>query len=130
MFTSKRQLLPIAQLAVMRVLWDAPVALSVRQITNKLQEQEKNDLIWNMSTVRTHLTRLTKRGYLAVAEKNRDRYYAVLIDEQTYLKQATSTFLSEHYKSSIFCMISTFADGRLSQDELQELRDIMSKLEE
>lgn len=128
MFTKKRQLLPTAQLAVMRVLWDTPVALSVKQITSKLQ-QEKNGLIWNMSTVRTHLTRLTKRGFLAVAEKEKERYYAVMIDEQTYLKQATCTFLSEHYKNSIFCMVSTFADGRLTQDELQELRDIMSKLE-
>ena len=59
-----------------------------------------------------------------------ERYYAVLVDEQTYLKQATSGFLSQHYKNSLFRLVSTLADGRLSQEELQNLEDIVSKLEE
>ena len=46
-----------------------------------------------------------------------------------YLKQATKGFLSQHYRDSMFCMVSTFADGRLTDEELQELRALMEKLE-
>lgn len=127
MFLKDNRQLPAAQLKVMRVLWASPASLTAKQVINKLQEEEGSE--WGVSTIRTLLTRLVKRGFLAVATQDKEHYYAVIIDEQTYLKQATKGFLSQHYKDSMFCMVSTFADGRLTKEELQKLRDIMEKLE-
>ncbi len=127
MFTREKRRIPDAELLVMQTVWDAPATLSIKQIIQKLQE---NGSQWGTSTIRTLLDRLVKRNYLAVAKQGSERYYAVLVDEQTYLKQATSSFLSQHYKNSLFRMVSTLADGRLSQEELQNLEDIVSKLEE
>ena len=58
----------------------------------KLQEERGSK--WNVSTIRTLLTRLVDRGFLAVAVREKEHYYAVIVDEQTYLKQATKGFLS------------------------------------
>lgn len=127
MFTREKRRIPDAELLVMQTVWDAPATLSIKQIIQKLQE---NGSQWGTSTIRTLLDRLVKRNYLAVAKQGSERYYAVLVDEQTYLKQATSRFLSQHYKNSLFRLVSTLADGRLSQEELQNLEDIVSKLEE
>lgn len=127
MFTREKRRIPDAELLVMQTVWDAPATLSIKQIIQKLQE---NGSQWGTSTIRTLLDRLVKRNYLAVAKQGSERYYAVLVDEQTYLKQATSVFLSQHYKNSLFRLVSTLADGRLSQEELQNLEDIVSKLEE
>ena len=124
MFTREKRRIPDAELLVMQTVWDAPATLSIKQIIQKLQE---NGSQWGTSTIRTLLDRLVKRNYLA---QGSERYYAVLVDEQTYLKQATSGFLSQHYKNSLFRLVSTLADGRLSQEELQNLEDIVSKLEE
>ena len=127
MFTREKRRIPDAELLVMQTVWDAPATLSIKQIIQKLQE---NGSQWGTSTIRTLLDRLVKRNYLAVAKQGSERYYAVLVDEQTYLKQATSGFLSQHYNNSLFRLVSTLADGRLSQEELQNLEDIVSKLEE
>lgn len=127
MFSKENRQLPGAQLKVMRVLWDSPASLTAKQIIIKLQEERGSK--WNVSTIRTLLTRLVNRGFLAVAVREKEHYYAVIIDEQTYLKQATKGFLSQHYRDSMFCMVSTFADGRLTDEELQELRALMEKLE-
>ncbi len=127
MFTREKRRIPDAELLVMQTVWDAPATLSIKQIIQKLQE---NGSQWGTSTIRTLLDRLVKRNYLAVAKQGSERYYAVLVDEQTYLKQATSGFLSQHYKNSLLRLVSTLADGRLSQEELQNLEDIVSKLEE
>lgn len=127
MFTREKRRIPDAELLVMQTVWDAPATLSIKQIIQKLQE---NGSQWGTSTIRTLLDRLVKRNYLAVAKQGSERYYAVLVDEQTYLKQVTSGFLSQHYKNSLFRLVSTLADGRLSQEELQNLEDIVSKLEE
>lgn len=128
MFLKENRQLPAAQLKVMRVLWDSPVSLTSKQIIEKLQKEGGCE--WNDSTIRTFLSRLVKRGFLAVANQRKEHYYAVIVDEQTYLRQATKGFLSQHYKDSMFCMVSTFADGRLTEEELQELRELMAKLEE
>lgn len=127
LFTREKRRIPDAELLVMQTVWDAPATLSIKQIIQKLQE---NGSQWGTSTIRTLLDRLVKRNYLAVAKQGSERYYAVLVDEQTYLKQATSGFLSQHYKNSLFRLVSTLADGWLSQEELQNLEDIVSKLEE
>lgn len=128
MFLKENRQLPAAQIKVMRVLWDSPASLTSKQIIEKLQKEGGCE--WNDSTIRTFLSRLVKRGFLAVANQGKEHYYAVIVDEQTYLKRATRGFLSQHYKDSMFCMVSTFADGRLTEEELQELRALMAKLEE
>ena len=91
LFTREKRRIPDAELLVMQTVWDAPATLSIKQIIQKLQE---NGSQWGTSTIRTLLDRLVKRNYLAVAKQGSERYYAVLVDEQTYLKQATSGFLS------------------------------------
>lgn len=121
----EKRRIPDAELLVMQTIWDSPVTLTVKQIIARLQE---NGSTWGTSTIRTLLDRLVKRHYLAVAKQGSDRYYAVLVDKQTYLKKATSGFLCQHFGNSVFQMVSTLADGRLTKDELQTLEDIVSKL--
>ena len=128
MFSKENRRLPDAELLVMQVIWEAPDALSLNRIIDKLQQDGGPE--WSVSTIRTLLGRLEKRGYLSVKKIDQERCYTALVSEQTYLKKATSGFLSQHYQNSIFRLVSTFADGRLTKEELKELKDIVSKLEE
>lgn len=128
MFSKDNKRIPDAELLVMQVIWKAPDALSLNRIIDKLQEAGGPG--WSISTIRTLLSRLEKRGYLSVEKVDQERCYTAIISEQAYLKKATNGFLSQHYQNSIFRLVSTFADGRLTKEELQELKGIVSKLEE
>jgi len=120
------QRLPDAELTVMQVIWASPTALSGSHIVVEVQKKEN----WATTTIQTLVTRLVDRGFLMTTKQGRKRYYAPLIDKQQYLRQVTNGFLSRHYGNSICNLISTFANGRLSEDELKELKKMMSKLEE
>lgn len=119
------QRLPDAELIVMQVIWSFPTALSGSRIVAEVQKKEK----WADTTISTMVTRLVNKGFLMTTKQGRKRYYAPLIDKQQYLRYATSGFLSRHYENSLSGLISTFANGRLSQEELEELEKIVSKLE-
>lgn len=120
------QRLPDAELIVMQTAWASSTALSGSQIVAEVQKREN----WATTTIQTLVTRLVDRGFLMTTKQGRNRYYAPLIDKQQYLRYATSGFLSRHYDNSICSLISTFANGRLSEEELKELEKMMSKLEE
>lgn len=119
------QRLPDAELIVMQVIWTSSTALSGSRIVAEVQKRED----WASTTISTLVTRLVDRGFLMTMKRGRKRYYAPLIDKQQYLRYATSSFLARHYENSISDLISTFANGRLSDQELKELEKIMSKLE-
>lgn len=118
--------LPDAELIVMQVIWASSAALSGSQIVGEVQKKEN----WATTTIQTLVTRLVDRGFLMTTKRGRNRYYAPLIDKQRYLRQVTDGFLSQHYENSICNLISTFANGRLSEEELKELEKMMLKLEE
>lgn len=119
------QRLPDAELIVMQVIWSFSTALSGSSIVAEVQKTED----WASTTISTLVTRLVDRGFLMTTKQGRKRYYAPLIDKRQYLRYATSGFLARHYENSISDLISTFADGRLSDQELEELEKIVSKLE-
>ena len=114
-----------AELIVMQVIWTFSTALSGSRIVAEVQKSED----WADTTISTLVTRLVDKGFLMTTKQGRKRYYAPLIDKQQYLRYATSGFLSRHYENSLSDLISTFANGRLSQEELEELEKIVSKLE-
>lgn len=126
MSAKEMQRLPDAELIVMQAVWASPTALSGSQIVSEVQKKEN----WATTTIQTLVTRLVDRGFLMTTKQGRNRYYAPLIDKQQYLRYATNGFLSRHYENSICNLISTFANGRLSDEELKELEKMMSKLEE
>lgn len=114
-----------AELIVMQVIWTFSTALSGSRIVAEVQKSED----WADTTISTLVTRLVDKGFLMTTKQGRKRYYAPLIDKQQYLRYATSGFLSRHYENSLSGLISTFANGRLSREELEELEKIVSKLE-
>lgn len=114
-----------AELIVMQVIWTFSTALSGSRIVAEVQKSED----WADTTISTLVTRLVDKGFLMTTKQGHKRYYAPLIDKQQYLRYATSGFLSRHYENSLSGLISTFANGRLSQEELEELEKIVSKLE-
>lgn len=120
------QRLPDAELAVMQVIWGSSTAISGSHIVAEVQKKEN----WATTTIQTLVTRLVDRGFLMTTKQGRKRYYAPLIEKQEYLRQATKGFLSRHYENSICNLISTFANGKLSEQELETLEKMMSKLEE
>lgn len=122
--------IPNAELQVMQVVWAASVPMSAKQIVEIIQKGTGLD--WKVTTIRTLIDRLATKGYLAVEQHKRERYYAALIDKQAYLDEVTKKFLLQHYDGSFFHLFMLLESDRLAfltAEELGQMKMILSKLD-
>ena len=78
-----------AELALMKVLWEAGEPLSAQQVSESLQEKD-----WKYSTVATLFSRLVDKNAVSVEKRGRFYYYTPLISEKEYKAEQTHTPVS------------------------------------
>ena len=112
-----------AELAVMKILWNAggPVATGV--ICRELSDQ----LSWDRSTVRTLLRRLAEKG--AVEEiKLEVLCYAPNLSEGDYRSSQTKSFLERLYGGSAKKLVASLVQSdELTAEDIQELREFLNQ---
>jgi len=110
---------------VMKVLWSAQ-PLSTEQIFEKLAAAED----WHVSTVKTLLGRLVKKGALAAEADGRRFLYRPLISQREYLSSESRTFLDRFFDGKVAPLVSHFAKHKkLSKRDLAELRRVLDEIE-
>lgn len=111
---------------VMECLWEASPRSGRETI-----EAMKKSMGWNRSTTLTMLRRLEDKG--AIYSKTVDElkmFYPVISREQAAI-QETDSFLGKVYQGSLSLMLSTFTRKQnLTKQEIDELYQILNKLEE
>ena len=120
---SKR--LPDAEFNVMKVIWNLASPITTNKITNKLA-----DNTWKPQTLLTVLKRLSEKGFLNIIKDGKEHQYEVLIKENEYLEIETGSFLKRYTGNSIGALVKTlYSEGDLTQDDINELRDILEQKE-
>lgn len=110
---------------IMECLWnDAP--LTVTQIARAMEKKTG----WAKSTTKTLISRMESKGYLRYEEGGKARkYYPAALRPDVVLAE-TESFLGRLYNGSLGLMVNTLVgQNNLSQGEIQELRDILDKME-
>ena len=114
-----------AELVLMRLLWkECP--LNAREITQRLQSETQ----WHRKTVNTLLSRLEKKSVLRVKkEQDGINYFSPLVDEATYRRVATSSFVDRLFDGDIAPLVASFAGGRsLDSKQRAELQGLLKEL--
>lgn len=115
-----------AEWAVMECLWERNPKTG-REITQWLAQR----MGWNRSTSLTLLRRLEAKGAVAGDAEGERKRFLPLIRREEAAMQETKSLLKRVYRGSLSMMVSSLTQTEpLSQDEIQELYDILKGMEE
>lgn len=111
---------------IISLLWEKSPR-TITQITADL----KDETGWTKHTVITLLKRMKAKGAIHFVDNGRAKQYYPDIDQKDAVKQETESFLSKVFKGNVGLMINTLINQKgLSQEEIDELYDILKKAEE
>ena len=112
-----------AELAVMKILWNAEGPVATGAICRELSEQ----LSWDRSTVRTLLRRLAEKG--AVEERKLEVLcYSPAVSEKDYRDLQTKSFLKRLYGGSAKKLVASLVQSdEQTEDDIQELREFLNR---
>ena len=112
-----------AEYEVMKIVWKyAPIN------TNEITERLLKTTSWKAKTIQTLIKRLVTKGALTYEKQGRIFVYTPLVKENEYVNHESNSFLKRFYDGNIGIMLSAYLENnRLSENEIQQLRSILSK---
>lgn len=112
--------------SIMEEIWQSSPK-TLMELVHSMKEKQG----WSKSTTNTMLRRMQEKGYIRYeAGKKARLYFAVLRREDVVLKE-TDSFLKRAYGGSLGMLMNTFVENhRLTEADIEELRQILHKAEE
>lgn len=112
-----------AEFEVMKIVWKhAPIN------TNEITQRLVHSTSWRPKTIQTLIKRLVTKGVLAYEKESRVFVYTPLVQENEYINQESSSFLSRYYDGDITAMLSSYIkNDKLTEAEINSLRSLLSK---
>ena len=115
-----------SELEILQVLWENGPS-TVREVNNELLKQK--DV--NYTTTLKLMQIMTDKGILARDESQMKHIYLVAEDEQKTKEHLLDKFVDSMYKGSASKLVMQLLGNKnTSQQELQEIKDLLKKLEE
>ena len=115
-----------AELEIMKVIWKAKEPVTSLDIGKEVEEKG-----WKKTTIATFLTRLVEKGALSADKQGKLYYYTALITEKEYRKSQTKNLIKTLYNGSIRDFaVAFFEEQKLSDKDIEELRDIFEDMGE
>lgn len=115
--------LPDTELEVLKALWE-----SGPNTPRVALEKDLAPFGWAVNTINTYLTRLEKKGFLAVEHKRSGNLYTPLVSREEYQAFDSRATLSQLYGSPRNFVAALAREG-LKQNELDDLRQLLNELE-
>jgi len=110
-----------AEWTVMKVVWKCP-GLSAEDVIGHLASSS----VWSPPTVKTLLNRLLGKKALRYEKKGKAYLYFPTFSEAEMKAAEADSFVDRIFDGSLSPMVSHFVkSGRLTEDELKELRRIL-----
>lgn len=107
---------------IMNRLWERESTIT--ELKNILQAETG----WDKHIVITMLSRMEKKGAIAHKDGGRAKVFYPLISREEVSMQETRGFLQKVYRGSLGMMVNAMvADQALSEEEIQELYDILGQ---
>ncbi|HDK7167943.1 TPA: BlaI/MecI/CopY family transcriptional regulator [Clostridium botulinum] len=115
-----------AEWEVMKLLWkESP--LTSEKIINSLTEK----MDWSTQTVKTFITRLSKKEAIGFEKVGRAYNYYPLISEDECIKAENQSFLQKVYDGAVGMLFTRFLEEEtLSEEEIEELEQILKDKKE
>ena len=115
-----------SELEILQVLWEIGPA-TVRTVNDKLQKQKEV----NYATTLKFMQMMAEKGMLIRDESQMKHIYSVAEEEQKTKSHLLDKFVDSMYKGSASKLVlQLLGNKKNSQQELQEIKDILKKLEE
>jgi len=115
-----------SELEILQVLWENGPS-TVREVNNELLKQK--DV--NYTTTLKLMQIMADKGILARDESQMKHIYSVAEDEQKTKEHLLDKFVDSMYKGSASKLVMQLLGNKnTSKEELQEIKDILKKLEE
>jgi len=115
-----------SELEILQVLWELGPS-TVRDVNNELLKQK--DV--NYTTTLKLMQIMADKGILARDESQMKHVYSVAEDEQKTKEHLLDKFVDSMYKGSASKLVmQLLGNKKTSQQELQEIKDLLKKLEE
>lgn len=115
--------LPDGELEVMQIIWHKDGAVSRSDIEDALGKERR----LAPTTILTFLTRLCDKGFLAAEKRNRTNYYTSLISKREYLASESRSILDKLYGGSLRAFAVSLCDSGISEEEIDQLRDMLER---
>ena len=110
---------------VMRVLW-LNGSLTANEVVKELTGKTK----WKPKTVKTLITRLTKKGAVKFEKEGRKYRYYPAVSEAECVRMERRSFVRRVYGGTTKPMLAAFLeDAKLSAKDISELRKILEQKE-
>jgi len=113
--------LPDSELEVMQVIWECEAPVMRSEIENRMKEIHEIA----QTTLLTHLTRLAEKGFLKIEKTGRSSTYTPLISEHEYKKVQSRRFIDQMFRGNMSAFASALCDSGISQDDLNELKEML-----
>ncbi len=107
---------------VMEIIWDKGET-TAHEVHSELLKKKK----WAYNTVATFMQRLCDKGFLKIRREGKSNLYSCLISREEYKKSLTREFLNSIHKGSKKSLIAALFDKKLSDEEIDELLNIIDK---
>ena len=121
-----RPALSKGELEVARVLWELKKA-TVREVFEAIPV----DRGLEFATVQTYLRRLESKGYVKADLDGRVRVYSPRVRPVTVIRETVGDLVDRLFAGETLpLMRHLIEDGRVSADELAELRDLIDRMEQ
>ena len=86
---------------------------------------------WSPKTIQTLLKRLVQKEAITYEKESRVFVYTPLVAKEDYLNQESEHFLKRFYNGNLTSLVANYMkDERISQEELDELRSLLSQVGE
>ncbi len=110
---------------IMNRLWEREATIT--ELKNALQA----DTGWDKHIIITMLTRMEKKGAVNYRDGGRAKIFYPLVSREEVSMQETRGFLQKVYRGSLGMMVNAMVeDQALSEEEIQELYDILEQAKE
>ena len=121
-----RPALSKGEMEVARVLWELKKA-TVREVFEAIPA----DCGLEFATVQTYLRRLESKGYVKADLDGRVRVYSPRVRPATVIRETVGDLVDRLFAGETLpLMRHLIEDGRVSADELAELRDLIDRMEQ
>lgn len=112
-------------MGVARTLWQLGRA-SARQVVEAMPEELRRDF----STIQTYLTRLETKGYVTSTLEGRTKFFTAKVKPAQVINETISDFVDRLFAGRSLSLVKHLIDeGHVSQGELDELRTLLSEIE-
>jgi len=123
---ARRPALSKAEMEVARLLWELGEA-TVRQVHEALLGERKVDF----ATVQTYLRRLEAKGYARGRLEGRTRVYTPRVKRATVIRETVNDLVQRLFGGETLPLMRHLIEDRgISEEELEQLRDLLDRLEE